>query len=334
MRSKTLALTAVLAATAIGCDVKAPSAYGEANSIIVAVPDSLWTEVRDTMHTVMEPQIFTVRNERTFELTQISPLDPDWVRLQEWKQVLVIGRADDPWVAPVVKGQEAAISELPALVEKEDIWARGQVVTALVLPAESMVERIVEILPRLHEHFDQRFRERALKRMFVSGANVALQDTLRREAGFSLLLPEVYDWARLDASTYRFLNANRNQGALDRSILVTWRDGAKAPTPEQLVAWRDSLGAGVYEWGVRTDTTQLFSAPLEGFGEGSLELQGVWLGTDPTFPMAGPFLTRVVVCPAQDRTYLLDAWLYAPSRNKYEYMLQLETILDSFECAA
>jgi hypothetical protein len=30
--------------------------------------------------------------------------------------------------------------------------------------------------------------------------------------------------------------------------------------------------------------------------------------------------------------YLLDAWLYAPGKQKYEYMIQLQTILDTFRC--
>ena len=30
--------------------------------------------------------------------------------------------------------------------------------------------------------------------------------------------------------------------------------------------------------------------------------------------------------------YLIDAWLYAPGRDKYEYMIQLEEILGSFRC--
>ena len=41
---------------------------------------------------------------------------------------------------------------------------------------------------------------------------------------------------------------------------------------------------------------------------------------------------RAIVCEDQDRMYLLDAWLYAPGKEKYEYMIQLETILDSFSC--
>jgi hypothetical protein len=43
----------------------------------------------------------------------------------------------------------------------------------------------------------------------------------------------------------------------------------------------------------------------------------------------------MITCEQQNRTYLLDTWLYAPGprRSKYEYMIQLQTILGTFECA-
>ena len=37
-------------------------------------------------------------------------------------------------------------------------------------------------------------------------------------------------------------------------------------------------------------------------------------------------------CPG--RTYFIDAYLYAPNEDKYEYMLQLQEILNSFDCTA
>ena len=39
-----------------------------------------------------------------------------------------------------------------------------------------------------------------------------------------------------------------------------------------------------------------------------------------------------VACPAQDRLYFLDSWLYAPGKDKWEYIIQLETILQTFRC--
>ncbi len=333
MRSITIVCAAVVAA-ALGttaCETRSPVAYGDANSIIVVAADSLWSAVGDTMHTVMEPRVFTVRNERTFELTHVSPADPLWAKLREWKQVMVVGRADDPWVAPAVSGTPP--TTFPAIYEKSDIWARGQRVTAVVLPDEGVEEAMVDFLPELHEFLDERFRQGVLQRMFVSGANTALRDSLRAEEGFAILLPNVYTHSML-GEAHRFLNANPSGGRVDRSILLTWREGASPLTAEALLAWRDSLGADVYEWEQVAGRDETRSRALDGYAEGSIEVQGVWFGTDPTFPMAGPFLSRAVVCPAQNRTYLIDAFLYAPSKDKYEYVLQLQTILDSFECGS
>lgn len=332
MRSITIACAAVAAAIGTtACNFRSPVAYGDANAIIVVADDSLWAAVGDTMHSVMEPQVFTVRNERTFELTHVSPTDPTLAKLREWKQVLVMGRADDPWVADVTKG--ATLSDLPAIYEEFDIWARGQRVTAVVLPDEGTERAVIDLLPKLHQFFHERYLQGVLERMFVSGANTALRDSLRANVGFALLLPNVYTYSRL-GEAHRFLNANPAAGRVDRSIAVTWREGAAPLTADQLRAWRDSLGAHAYEWEQVVDRNQVRTRALEAYADGSIEVQGVWLGTDPTFPMAGPFLSRAIVCPAQNRTYLIDAFLYAPSKDKYEYVLQLQTILDSFECGS
>ena len=68
-------------------------------------------------------------------------------------------------------------------------------------------------------------------------------------------------------------------------------------------------------------------------GNAAYELQAMWRNPpERSWPAGGPLITRTVTCDSQDRTYLLDAWLYAPGKEKYEYMIQLETLLDSFRC--
>jgi hypothetical protein len=62
------------------------------------------------------------------------------------------------------------------------------------------------------------------------------------------------------------------------------------------------------------------------------EVQGAWNAVYDGVPMGGAFITRKIACPELDRTYLADAWLYAPSREKYEYMIQLDILLNTFRC--
>lgn len=333
MRSIILTAIVALPLAVAACDSPSSVVYGESNSIIVAAQDSLWEAVADTVLTVLEPRIFTVRDERTFDVTHVAPTNPDWAQLRLWRQVLLLGRPGDPWLARVLEGRDEPLPPLPAVIEEVDVWARGQRVTALVLPEEGAAARAVELLPELHRLFDERFRATAVERMFTSGADTLLLDTLRAEAGFSLLVPRVYEWARVGGTRYHFWNDNENSGQLIRSVLVTWHEGVSAEsTPESVLAWRDSVAAGMYDWAQTSDRGRFETAAGDGAVAGALEVHGIWSSNEGGFPMAGPFVARVVPCPEQGRTYLVDAWLYRPGRDKYEYMVQLETILDSFAC--
>jgi hypothetical protein len=328
MRSARPAEAAVLVLAVLSCDSgSAGLAHGDTHSLIVVAADSLWAAVAPEVLSALEPRIFTVRNEKTFDITRVSPADSAWLDLRRFKQVLPIGSAQDFWVAPVLEGAAAA----PGIVEETDVWARGQRVTAVVLPEENSVAALRQRLPQLAQLLDRRFREYAAARMFASRADTALRDTLERVLGFSLLVPRVY--SRQDLGTTQvFRNHAEMGGVLMRTIVVTWRPGVlRSPTAQHALTWRDSVGRFAWDLLQNVDTERIETRTLPGVLEG-IEVQGVWRGSDPSWPSAGPFMGRIVPCPDQNRTYLLDAWLFAPGKAKYEYMIQLETILDSFGC--
>lgn len=332
MKSINLATTFVIASAALACGERGQPAIGRATSIIVAVPDSLWAEIQDSLLTALEPRIFTVRDERAFEVTQVSPLVEDWRQLRRLRQVLAIGTPEDGWMAPVLNGDVPAT--LPAILEKQHVWARNQLVTAIVLPPGGGAEDVRLVLDSVSNLMDSRFREYARSRMFVSGVDSALQDTLIGTSGFALLLPQVYTYERGDSS-WAFRNHSEMSGTLLRTILVTWRSGvAEQLGVEPLIAWRDSAGDVAYDPPQDVQPEHFETRALEPPIGPGLEVQGVWRSEDTSWPAAGPFISRAIPCPDQNRTYLLDAWLFAPgpTRSKYEYLIQLNTILDSFRC--
>ncbi len=329
MRSTRLGAIAAAALAVASCSDSGRPAHGTATSLIIGVADTLWDAVATQVEVALQPRIFTVRDETTFDVLNIQPDHPRWPDLRRFRQVLPIGKATDFWVAAVL-GEDVP-QQLPAIVETQDVWARGQGVTAVVLPEEDPAGALVAMLPELGALLDRRFREYALSRMFVSRADTALRDSLAREAGFSILVPNVYRRADLNG-TQVFRNHAEMGGVLMRTITVTWRDGAAVePTPALTRAWRDSVASYAFDLGQAIDTTHVESRAL---GGDTFELQGVWTSTDPSWPAAGPFIDRVVVCPTQNRTYFLDAWLFAPGKKKYEYMIQLQTLLDSFRCGS
>ncbi len=324
---KTL-LVAVL--VTVACSDSSRQAMGDVNSIIVVAEDSLWAQVEDTMLTTLQRRVFAVRDEPTFLLTHTSPRSEHWGELRRFRQILTIGGPDDPWVRPALEEADTMVTP-PALVEVNRVWARNQRVTALVV-GDADVEWLRSMADSLATLLDNRYRVWAQNRMYVSGRDTALANALLAEGGFSLEMPNVYRWRQLNDSTYAFLNDNPDASQLVRWLTVTWRgEPSGEPTPESLLAWRDSMAASLYDWGQRTERDRLQATELEAPGAGGLEVRGVWSGTDD-FPQAGPFIARTVDCPDQGRRYLLDAWLYAPAKDKYQYMIQLETLLDSFRC--
>lgn len=304
---------------------------GRSSSIIVLAHDSVWAAAGERVRAALEPRIFTVRDEKAFELTHVSPLQPEWRNLRRFRQVLVIGAPGDGWMQPVLEDGNGP-ARLPALVERRNVWARNQRVTAIVMPPDGGVEDIDRVLPAVADTVDVRYRAYARTRMFASGADTALRTSLARDAGFALLLPDVYRYEPID-SGYVFRNHSEMGGVLLRTILVTWRSGVDGELDtERVLAWRDSAGNRVYAPGHDVDSARIETRTLGDAGRPGFEVQGVWQSRDLSWPAAGPFITRVVPCPEQDRTYILDAWLYAPNRPKYEYMIQLDTILESFRC--
>ena len=182
---------------------------------------------------------------------------------------------------------------------------------------------------------DDQYQAYARNRMYMSGVDSALADTLATEHGFQLLLPSVYRWRRTD-DVFVFRNDNPDPSELIREIIVTWRSPPTSVDTESLLEWRREMVEGYY-----AQPQDVVPGPAAG-GDPSTARAARRCrsrpsgGTRPSmnWPAAGPFITRAVTCDAQDRTYYLDAWLYAPGKEKYEYMIQLQTIMDSFACGA
>ncbi len=308
-------------------------AWGELNSIIVATSEDRWLGVEDLVESALEAQIVSVRPEKTFVVTHQDPSLPAWERLQRFRQLLLIGTADDPWMTEALALAERTSFDPPEIFQVEDVWARPQTATVMLLSTEDPAEAEPLLAP-LHDLLDDQYRDWVRARMFMSGRNEALADSLWDIAQFSILLPQLYQ-RRQEDSVFMFRNANPDPSELLRQITVTWQPySPETVSSDELLAWRQEVADRYFGYPQVHDLGLLRTRRLQ---QGDIlvnEVRAVWANPpeDP-YPAGGPFITRAVACPHQDRVYMVDAWLYAPGRDKYQYLLQLETILDSFRCS-
>ncbi|TVP50054.1 MAG: DUF4837 family protein [Gemmatimonadales bacterium] len=333
----TATLSLALLAFVAGCDQ--PRAHGDVHAVVVAATADLWQQVEMDVENAIAPTIQVVRNERTFRVTWQDPsVEAEWSPLRRFRNIVVIGAEGDPWVDEVLASRrgDAPAVQAPQIVKTQNVWARGQGVTLVLLPSSGDAEALAGLLEPLNRSLDDQYREFARNRMFVSGRDTILADSLSNHVGFRLVLPAVYRYSVTD-SVFRFRNDNPSPTELIREIGVTWA----SPIPDELPGqaeiemWRRSFAEANYGEPQVLDTTvtTLREVAVAGSDRPGLEYQAAWASAPDAWPAGGPLLTRVLPCPGQDRLYFLDAWLYAPAREKYEYLIQLQTILDSFQCA-
>ncbi len=330
MRSKT-AWIVLLSLASAACGKAA--AYGDANSVIVGAPNELWESVGEQVKDALEKRVFTVAEEKAFTLTHVDPREEDWGNLRRFKQILLIGGENDPWVASALEelDRNQAIAP-PQILQVTNAWAQNQLVTIVLLNDGEPGMQVERQLPELAELYETQYRDYVVARMFLSGRDTALADTLRTQAGFELVVPEVYEWVAQD-STYVFRNDNPDPSELIRQVAVTWWSPVPEDIqPEALLAWRAEVAEQYYEDEQVVNLEAVQAGPGTIGGLPAYQIQATWENVPGGWPAGGPLYMRALVCEKQNRLYLLDGWLYAPGKEKYEYMIQLETILNSFRC--
>jgi hypothetical protein len=315
-----------------GCDQ--PRAHGDANAVIVAADDELWRSVEEEFRAQMEPPIQTVRTERPFRITPVDPeLEDAWGQLRRFRQLVLMGTPDTPWMTDALAQVDGSLPDAPALISVRNVWARGQTVWLLLLPEADPGPAVSELAGEIMEVMDAEYRDYVRSRQFVSGRDSILADSLAQNVGFSMQFPQVYRYSVQD-SVFRFRNDNPSPRELIREVAVTWVEPApeEDPTQEELEEWRLQLTRDHYVDPQDLDLNVVTYGPMEINGVHGVEFQSAWQSTPEGWPAGGPFIVRALRCPDQDRMYLMDAWVYAPEREKYEYVLQLQNILNSFRC--
>jgi len=332
----------LLAGILVGCVVVGAAAcdskglgYGDPNSIIAVMSPDLWEEAQASVYEELESTIYTVAEEKAFTVTYQEPYAEFWMQLRRFKQMLLVGTLSDAWVQEALDRTETNVDVTgPGVYQLRNVWSLDQTVTLVVLSDAGGLSELRGHLPDIHAMLDQQYLYYARNRMYQSGVDSALADTLHAEAGFSMLLPEVYRWRRINDSTFVFRNDNPDPSELIREVFVTWM--SPAPTSldaDALMEWRARMVEQYYTEPQVVGEGNVFVDTEPFLGHQAVRVQAQWQNPpDRGWPAGGPVITYGLTCPNQDRTYLIDAWLYAPGKEKYEYMIQLETILGTFEC--
>ncbi len=331
MRKSVVLVACLSALVGLSCSGPTVSAVGESDDLVVVREEGSTTEADGLLLAVLEAEESWLLGESAFRATVATP--EAFRRLTNRRHIMIVGTWDDAGVAELVRSRIGGLEpgDPPALRTVEDIWAKGQVVGAIMADSDAQLARYVEenrdaILSELEAAIMRRLVRILSERAAEGGA----QEHLQERFGWSLSPPSGYDFIATHAGAgFVFFRRTRP----DRTIFVYWQPGeARDVTEEFAIAKRSALADRYYD-GDEMEWRREFAIDSLAFsGRPAVRLSGWWGNSE--LVGGGPFRSYCFYEESQGRVYLIDAALFAPGFDKMPLMRNLDAALHTFDTAS
>lgn len=228
--------------------------------------------------------------------------------------------------------QDSSIFMLP----KQNEFARNQHILHLFGKTD---RQLLSNLSRNKEAIRQHFNKIELGRLNSNSfavENKELSARISKEHGFHMRIPENYALAKSDSN---FVWVTFPAKDLTTHVFVAYKSyrSADAFIPENILAWRDSIGYNyMYNQKIKDSymTYQDYIPPVfrkVSFNDRyAVETRGLWRLKNNS--RGGPFLSYTFVDESTNRLYYIEGFLLGPAvEKKREFMRQLEAVLWTFK---
>ena len=215
-----------------------------------------------------------------------------------------------------------------------DRWATGQTLIFLVAEGpDELAKLVAQSFPAAAKRIRAADRSKLEANTYQSGRATVLPDSIAKLVGLSLEVPNDYKVALAEED---LVWLRRDLGQVTQNLVVSSVPyvGEEQLSRDSVVAYRNAIGKQV----VRSSTPGSYmtsndrdlpvvTSVTEINGQYAYEARGVWEMTNDF--MGGPYFTYLIPDAATGRLYIVDAFAYAPSKRKRNYMQQLELIAKS-----
>lgn len=323
------------------CSTQSP-AYGSEDEIIVVADSSDFAYLQTALDSTFQKIIYTPQPENLFHLTRIPLNKID--KYQNRKNIIILGALDsNSQTSQFIKKTldstliQKSISNPDFVIEKKNLWARGQLVMLLTAPTLDQLEFKIfrkkdDLLYAFQKVSDQRLRESIYTPRFE---NEKIEGKLLKQYGWIIYVQADFQLA-IDDSTSSFVWLRRSPGSdMERWIFVHWIDNASPAylNADSIRAIRNRMTKKFYR---TTDDSSFVIIAKDYFttsevnfnGKYAILTQGLWeLNVKG---MGGPFLNYTFYDEKTHRIYMLDGSLYAPKYYKRNLIQQMDVTLQSF----
>ncbi len=221
------------------------------------------------------------------------------------------------------------------MTTRTDEFARGQEILYLFSKDEaSLISKIKENKSRLVGHFNKIESDRIADKIF-SRRELNIEKKLMEDQKFNFKIPFGYDLAKnLQNFTWvRFLDAEYEKNVFVYHEPYTSDELFKT---KDIAAFREKITGTLMRDIEKPEIYMTYQPELDfdvreiNFkGKFALETRGLWKLSD--ISGGGPFISYTFVDQELNRLYYVEAYVFAPSMDKFPLMREMNTILKTFQ---
>lgn len=295
-----------------------PPSTGAINSLMVVMENNLWKgEVGDKVREIFADRVLAVpQSEATFSLTQIP-------------HKVFSGSVSHSRSVLYIQKDSLSIGHV-----KSNVYAIPQKVAVIKGRTD---EELLANLDKLSLNAIAEFKNNEIKqaqRRFKKSLNN--ETDLNDEFGISIDIPSVYRVGKHEKNFVwidrQILKGNMNIIVYSMPLNSFSNDSTFV---QDIIKMRDSIGKkyipGPYEGTFmiteKAFSPYVFSAEINGLK--AAEVKGIWEMNG--YPMAGPFLSYIINDKPNNRKLVIEGFIFAPSANKRDDLLELEAILKTIK---
>ena len=157
---------------------------------------------------------------------------------------------------------------------------------------------------------------------------------IREKYGFSMRIPYGFDLAKQEKN-FVWIRSLTEQGNVEKSVFVHYTDFTSKEAFDHPVEYREAITSKNMRDSEKPDlyiTTQDINHQIKEVnfkGKYAKEVRGLWMFSD--ISGGGGFVSYVFVDESQKRLYYLEAYVYAPGKDKRQFMREMEVVLSTFK---
>ena len=303
------------------CSIKG-KAVGREGEIIVVADEEMFDMFKPALENIYSDPIYTPMLEERFTLRRMS-LSKFKENGHKFKNIIMLADIDgfspeSEYISDIFTDEikEGVRESEYYYVVKNDIWAKDQLVLFLLDSKEMFLGQYLEKYNgKIFNIFNDKLVAKVKDNLFDRFNNKDAQESAKEKKGIDIFVPHdftiINEGKDIDFIRFRRFNPDRwltvIKGEFDENLSLE----------DNIIVLRDAAG-GQFGDSVRINPELLTFKSDSTFAEGCMKAQGLWEYLEG----GGPFFTYGYV--KKDMLYLVDGAVFAPEREKYPYIIQLD----------